>query len=308
MHMHPCMRANAMVQKLLAMGNIANLSWVLHDHSAGCALMQQCRNLFAMGNIANLSWVLREYRAGCRMPPALFLSRQNQSPDAVRSRNPSKSTLAHDTVTAAVSHKHHSIIQPYPVCLWFALFIHTQSSKNLPPQATLLMRFGRGQRCNKNEEMGGTRWWDSERWRLVARKSFCQTLATSGGLVKRCMTICCGEQVRTLKELLLSQSRRKNSSIPATEPFSGFEHFKKRNEFPKTVEWTFWEISRLKECLQIYTSENIELPARLLDYFVQSNKSNINQSGSAGLWSGKIEWLPEQQRGRGWIYNPPIDK
>ena len=39
-----------------------------------------------------------------------LLSRPNPSPDAVRSRNPSKSTLAHDAVVAAVSHKHHSII------------------------------------------------------------------------------------------------------------------------------------------------------------------------------------------------------
>jgi len=54
---------------------------------------------------------LREHRAGCRLPPALLLSRRNQSPDAVRSRNLSKFTLAHDAVAAAVSHKHHSIIR-----------------------------------------------------------------------------------------------------------------------------------------------------------------------------------------------------
>jgi len=54
---------------------------------------------------------LREHRAGCRLPPALLLSRRNQSPDFVRSRNPSKSTLAHDAVAAAVSHKHHSNIR-----------------------------------------------------------------------------------------------------------------------------------------------------------------------------------------------------
>jgi len=43
------------------------------------------------------------------LPPVL-LSRPNPLPDAVRSRNPSKSTLAHDVVAAAVSHKHHLII------------------------------------------------------------------------------------------------------------------------------------------------------------------------------------------------------
>jgi len=41
----------------------------------------------------------------------LLLSRPGPSPDAVRSRNPSKSTLAHDAAAAAVSHKHHVIIR-----------------------------------------------------------------------------------------------------------------------------------------------------------------------------------------------------
>jgi len=47
----------------------------------------------------------------CRPLPPLLLSRLNPSPDAVRSRNPSKFTLAHDAVAAAVLHKHHSIIR-----------------------------------------------------------------------------------------------------------------------------------------------------------------------------------------------------
>jgi len=64
-----------------------------------------------METIANLSCVLRKHYAGCCLPPALLLSRQNQSPDAVRSRNPFKSTLGHDAVAAAVSHKHYSIIR-----------------------------------------------------------------------------------------------------------------------------------------------------------------------------------------------------
>jgi len=42
------------------------------------------------------------------LPRTLLLSRQQ--PDAARSRNSSKSTLAHDAVAAAVPHKHHSII------------------------------------------------------------------------------------------------------------------------------------------------------------------------------------------------------
>jgi len=75
-----------------------------------CAPMQGCRGFFAMEAIANLSWVVREHHA-CRSPSALLLSRKNQLPDAVRSRNPSKFTLAHGAVVAAVSHKHLSIIR-----------------------------------------------------------------------------------------------------------------------------------------------------------------------------------------------------
>ena len=80
-HMRSCMRAYATVQKRLS-----------HE------------------TIANLSRVLRQHRACCHLPPAQLLSRLNPSPDTVRSRNPSKSTLAHDAVAAAVSHMHHSII------------------------------------------------------------------------------------------------------------------------------------------------------------------------------------------------------
>jgi len=76
-----------------------------------CAPLQQCSNFFAMEAIANLSWVLREHRAGCCLPPTRLLSPRNQLPDAVRSRNPSTSKLIHDAVAAAVSHKHHSIIR-----------------------------------------------------------------------------------------------------------------------------------------------------------------------------------------------------
>jgi len=56
--------------------------------------------------------ILSLARASCRLslPPAQLLSRTNQIPNAVRSRNPSKSTLPHDSVAAAVSRKHHLII------------------------------------------------------------------------------------------------------------------------------------------------------------------------------------------------------
>ena len=74
-----------------------------------CAPIQLCSCFFAMEAIANLSWVLREHRAGCCLLPGPLAG--NLLRDAVRSRNPSKSTLAHDAVDTAVLHKHHLIIR-----------------------------------------------------------------------------------------------------------------------------------------------------------------------------------------------------
>ena len=66
-----------------------------------------------MSSEASLLRLLRTSLESCAsiaQPPAQLLSRSNPSPNTVRSGNLSKSTLAHDAVTAAVSHKHHSII------------------------------------------------------------------------------------------------------------------------------------------------------------------------------------------------------
>ena len=86
----------------------------MHMRSCMCAYAT-AQKLLCHKTIANLSWVLREHRADCRLPPAQppaqLLSRPIPSPDAVRSRNPSKSTLAHDAVAATGMHKHYSIIR-----------------------------------------------------------------------------------------------------------------------------------------------------------------------------------------------------
>ena len=70
-----------------------------------CPPMQQCRSFFASHeSYCELNFSL------ARRPPCL-LSPKNQLSDAVRSRNLSKSMLAHDAVPAAVSHKYHLIIR-----------------------------------------------------------------------------------------------------------------------------------------------------------------------------------------------------
>jgi len=68
------------------------------------------------------------------LPPALLPVPRNQSPDAVRSRNLTKSTLAHDAVAAAVSHKHHSIIRVGAGLIQFVYFsshLHLAADLNL---------------------------------------------------------------------------------------------------------------------------------------------------------------------------------
>jgi len=100
-----------------------------------CTHMQRFTRFFAMEAIANLSWVLHEHCAGCHSTPALLPARQSQSPDAVRSRNSSKSTLAHDAVAAAVSHKHHLIIRVgAPRRASFSLYmVHTRAWPRTSP-------------------------------------------------------------------------------------------------------------------------------------------------------------------------------
>jgi len=53
----------------------------------------------------------------------------NQSPNAVRSRKLSGSTLAHDAVAAAVSHKHHSIIRVGVGLIQFVYSVYSHSKR-----------------------------------------------------------------------------------------------------------------------------------------------------------------------------------
>jgi len=101
--------------------------------TCACAPMQQCRNFFVVEAIVNLLWVLRKHHAGFCLPPALLLSGRNQLCDAVRSRNPSKSTLAHDVVVAAVSHKHHSIISVGAGLIQFVYGLHSKCDHGAHP-------------------------------------------------------------------------------------------------------------------------------------------------------------------------------
>jgi len=78
----------------------------------------------------------------CRpLLPPLLLSRPNPLPDAVRSRNPSKSTLAHDVVAAAVSHKHHSIIRVGANPIQFIYGSHSRVATGVTSSRILFLPF-----------------------------------------------------------------------------------------------------------------------------------------------------------------------
>jgi len=61
----------------------------------------------------------------------LLLSQPNQSPVAVCSRNPSKSTLVHDVVAAVVSHKHHLVIRVGAGLIHFVYGSHSRLAADL---------------------------------------------------------------------------------------------------------------------------------------------------------------------------------
>ena len=95
--MNSCMRAYSTVQQLLCHGRYCELILSL--------ARTLCRLLFTAR-------------------PAACTLTGNPLRDAVRSRNPSTSTLAHDAVTTAVLHKHHLIIRVGTALIQFVYRSH----------------------------------------------------------------------------------------------------------------------------------------------------------------------------------------
>ena len=100
-----------------------------------CAPLQRCSSFLAMEGIANLSWVLREHWAGCRFrppscpfvePAALLLARSQTC-----SLKKSDPTLAHDAVAAVVLHKHHLIIRVGAGLIQFVYGSHSRLAADL---------------------------------------------------------------------------------------------------------------------------------------------------------------------------------
>jgi len=112
MHTHSCMRAYATVQKFLCHGSY-------------------CEHILSLA------------RASCRLSFAArpAAASRNQSSDAVCPRNPSKSTLAHNAVAAAVSYKHHSIICVGAGLIQFVYGSHSHLAADLIPHRNLFPPF-----------------------------------------------------------------------------------------------------------------------------------------------------------------------
>ena len=95
-----------------------------------CAPVQRCSSFLAMEAIANLSWVLREHRAGCRFrppscpfvePAALLLARSQTCSLKKSDQICASSWRGRRCSVAQASSDHPRWCGPHPVCLWFTL-------------------------------------------------------------------------------------------------------------------------------------------------------------------------------------------
>jgi len=132
MHMDSCMRAYSTMQQLLC-------------HGYYCEL------------------ILSLARTSCRL---LFTARPTARPlagnplrDVVRSRNPSKSTLAHDAVATAVLHKHHLIFRVGAGLIQFVFRLHlrlaTEATRNRNAFSPFFARVSETTRHMSLVERGG---------------------------------------------------------------------------------------------------------------------------------------------------------
>jgi len=142
------------------------------------ALMHAC---MCNGAEASLSWkLLQTYLESfasimqavvCRpLLPHVLPSRPNPSPDAARSRNASKSTLAHDAVNAAVSHKRHSIIRVGAGLIWFvrvASMGRTRAWPQTPFSTKFYFRHGSRGLFAYTSIDRSKNWWDRKNFRVL---------------------------------------------------------------------------------------------------------------------------------------------
>ena len=123
-HLDSCMCAYATVQQLLCHGSCCEL--ILSLAPTSCRLsFADCPPAGSTGSAVR--------------PPA----GSNPSPDAVRFKNPSKSTLAHDAVAAAVLHKHHPIIIVGAGLIQFVYGLRSHlADRGYPSQNCIFAMFG----------------------------------------------------------------------------------------------------------------------------------------------------------------------
>jgi len=114
MHMDSCMRAYSTVQQLLCHGGYCEL--ILSLARTSCRLLLTAR-------------------------PTTRPLAGNPLHDVVRSRNPSKSTLAHEAVATAVLHKHHPIICVGVGLIQFVYWSHFRLATEATPNRNAFSPF-----------------------------------------------------------------------------------------------------------------------------------------------------------------------
>ena len=107
-----------------------------------CAPVQRCSSFLAMEAIANLSWVLREHRAGCRFrppscpfvkPAALLLAGSQTCSLKKFDQIHASSWRSRRYSVAQASSDHPRWWGPHPVCLWFTLALGRGSHPRQKP-------------------------------------------------------------------------------------------------------------------------------------------------------------------------------
>ena len=104
--------------------------YIYMSTTRACAPVQRCSSFLAMGAIANLSWVLREHRAVCRFrppscpfvePAALLLASSLTCSLKKSVQIHASSWRGRRCRVAQASSDHPRWCGPHPVCLWFTL-------------------------------------------------------------------------------------------------------------------------------------------------------------------------------------------
>jgi len=221
----------------------------MHDTHNTCECMHTPRkNAYGLvharlcnGAEASLPWkLLRTYVESCAsimqavvghlLLPSLLLCRLKPTPNAVRSRNPSKSTLAHDAVADAVLHKHHSFIRVGAGLIQFVHGSHSHFATGFTSSRILIWPFFRATFISSV----GFQAWDQGI--LHVWNVWCQTRPSQAGPVRDVRNALISSTFSQITGLVLSLFKYLLSSFLVFFPFWGFTVFSQQRYFQSACE------------------------------------------------------------------------